>query len=335
MSKFIDAAATAHVLTVAAMEEASRFDQREADLDHLLLALTIDAGTAGQVLRGLGVTLDAAREAVSTEHDAALASLGVRVDAPATGGIRFHQTGGYDWSERALAVIRRTGENDGRSDAAAVLRTLVREPSGLIEAILSRLGTTPSAVVERLDEAERYPEHRTRQAPTPAVISGTSEAFVPATPEAVWALLADPSRIPDWEPSIGSVDEAPSAPEAGATWTVRTRAQRPDGKAIRVNPKTARQRVELVETDADRVIEWRFSYPDAPAANARRLRAELEPAAGGTQLRLFLAWERSPDRPRRLKTLGRLMRPLMRPLMRYMIWMQLTQLGGGIGRAFR
>ena len=64
MSRFSQAAATMHTLSLAAMEEASRLGVHDADIDHLLLALTLDADTGGQVLRRAGIRLDTARAAV-------------------------------------------------------------------------------------------------------------------------------------------------------------------------------------------------------------------------------------------------------------------------------
>ena len=77
MSKLTTTAATAHTLSLTAMEEASRLGQRTADIDHLFLALVVSEQRAGQVLRSLGITLDSAREAVVTQHAEQLASLGI------------------------------------------------------------------------------------------------------------------------------------------------------------------------------------------------------------------------------------------------------------------
>ncbi len=47
MSRFTDSASTSYSLSITAMEEASRVGQREADIDHLFLALTVSEQTAG------------------------------------------------------------------------------------------------------------------------------------------------------------------------------------------------------------------------------------------------------------------------------------------------
>lgn len=330
MSNFTDAATTSHALSLAAMEEASRVGQRTADIDHLLIALVLNEQVAGQVLRSFGITLDAAREAVLEQHAAHLAGLGIRVPTPEPGSIVFHETNGYEWSDRALGVIKRANAAGKRGDASAVLRELIAEPSGTIEAVLKRLGTTPEAVTAELDEAERYPAHRTQRDVRAGALCGASEAFAPAPPEEVWKLLADPCRMPEWEPSIGKVEDAPAANKVGETWTALARTERPDGKPIPVKPGFIVQRVDLVAFEEPRLIEWRFTYPEAQQANARCIRVELEPAAGGTQLRLALAWERSANRRRR-PFLGF----VMRPVFRFVLWMQLSQLASGISRAFR
>ncbi|WP_040166581.1 SRPBCC family protein [Microbacterium gorillae] len=330
MSRITEAAATTHVLSIAAMEEASRVDSRTADLDHLLLALTVDGGTAGSVLRSLGVTLDAVRRAVADEHADGLDSLGVRAPTADAGAIRFHETGDYKWSDRALRLLKRVGADGERTDAVAALRALLGEPSGLIEAVLARLQVTADAITERLDLEERHPSHRTSAATWTGDISGRSEQFVPAPPENVWNLLADPARMSEWELNVEAVMDAPEHPRAGDVWSARSRTTAPDGKALSVRPHLRSQQVELVSLDPGHAIAWRFTFPDAAQTNARLVRAELEPAAGGTQVHLSSAWE-LPSTRRRRPIRGF----LMRPLHRFAIWMQLTQLGASIGRAFR
>lgn len=325
MSKFTTAAATSHTLSLTAMEEASRLGQRTADIDHLFLALVVNEQAAGQVLRRLGITLDAARDAVHAQHAEQLASLGVGVELPAPGRIVFHETAGYEWGERPMDIIRRSSDGD----AAAILRELVGEPSGLIEAILDRLGTSPAAVIAHLDEIDQHPLPR-RTTVDPELLSGSSEAFAPAPVAEVWALLTDPARMPQWEPTIESVAELPASVQVGSTWTAQPPTARPDGKPLRVRPGLESALVEVTALDEPHRIELRVTWPDAPKANARRYTIELEPAAGGTHLRIALAWERNPAR-RRIPLLG----VALRPLHRFLVWLQLSQVGAGIGRVFR
>ena len=350
MSKFADVAGTAHHLSIAAMEEASRVGQRNADIDHLFIALVLNEQLAGPVLRSLGMTLDTARAAVAAQHAEQLAVLGVRADRPQPGTIVFAETNGYDWTDRALDLFKRASKRGKRGDAAAVLRELVVEPSGMIRAILGRLGTTPDAVIEGLDEAARYRDLPTsspqiaaaprgaagRVGPLALGTTGTDplsrsmEAFAPAPPEQVWELLSTPARMPNWDPSIGSVEDAPATIRLHDTWAAIARTTRADGKPISVKQDFIRQQVEVIALDHLGRIEWCFTYPEARRANARRVRIELEPAAGGTQLRLALVYERHPDRPRR-SVLGL----VFRSMVRLALWIQLSQLGSGISRAFR
>ena len=186
MSKFSDVADTSHQLSLAAMEEASRTGHRTADIEHLLLALTLTDQPGGQVLRGFGVTIETTRHAIAQQHAEQLASLGVTAHPSADGPIVFHETGGYEWSDRALAIIQRSAGRGRRGDAVAVLRELVAEPSGLIGDLLRRMDTPPEELLERLDAADRIPARPTTDRPR-RPLSRRSEAFVPASLDEVWA----------------------------------------------------------------------------------------------------------------------------------------------------
>lgn len=331
MSKFTDMADTSHRLSLTAMEEASRYGQRTADIDHMLLALTVNEQIAGQVLRSLGITLEVAREAVEEQHAAQLALLGVTATAPEPGPIVFHETGGYEWGDRSLAVIKRASERDKRGDAAAVLRELVDEPSGLIDELLRRLDSSPNEVLARLDEAERIPTHKPDRT-AGAVLTGSTEAFVPAPVSEVWALLADPSRLPEWDQTLGSLETtgALNGARPGDRWEGRALTERPDGKPLKIKPELRRQSIELRALEPQSLVEWSTTYPDMKLANARVTRIELTPAAGGTQLAITYGWERHPDRQPHPT-----LRLLMRPLTRFVIWMQLSQISAAISRVFR
>lgn len=331
MSKFTTAAATSHTLSLAAMEEASRTGERTAGVDHLLLALVVSEQAAGQVLRSFGITLDTAREAVAAQHAAQLAALGITAAAPPSGRITFHETGDYRWGEQALDILTKASKGSRQGDASAVLRELIAEPSGFVEAVLRRLGAEVDEVRTRLAGAEQLPG-LPHAGITPAVLTGSAESFVPAPPEHVWALLDDPARFAEWEPGTASVEDVPERVCVGSSWRALTRTERPDGKPLRVNPHYRASLVELTAREPLHLIEWRFSWPDAPRSNTKRIRIALEQAAGGTQLRTSLAWERNLERGTRIR---RLLQPLLRPVHRFVIWMQLTQLGAGISRAFR
>lgn len=329
MSKYTSMAATAHALSLTAMEEASRRGQREADIDHLFLALVLNEGVAGQVLRWIGITLDAAREAVAAQHAAQLESVGITADIPDAERIVFHETGGYEWTRRALDIFNRASKEGRKGDASAVLRELVTEPSGMIADLLQRLNTSPTEVLARLDEFKQVPARSTTRATASGALSGFAESFVPAPVHDVWALLADPERMSEWEPGIGSVEPGNDKGHFGDAWVGHAPTRHPDGKPLNIRPEFQRLQVELLVADECSLIAWRFSYPDAARANSRRVTIALEPAAGGAQLGITLEWERELKRRRSVRGL------LLRPWHRFAIWMQLAQIGGGISRAFR
>lgn len=329
MSRFTRAAATMHTLSLASMEEASRFGVRDADIDHLLLAIAIDPDIGGQILREMGVGLDAARTAVSEQHAAQLQLVGLASGDSGPGRITFQETSGYKWTDRALTVLKKASSGRQRGDSAAVLRALVDEPSGLIEAILRRLNVDPALVRSRLDEVQRLLPPTSSTAHEEMNLSGSRSIFVPASPPAVWELLSSPARIPEWDQSIARVD---SANPAADSWTAETLTMAPDGKPIRVKQDFRRQRVELVEQEQHSHITWRFSHPESSRSNPRVIAFVIEHAAGGTQLQVTITFDTS----RRRRTLARrVLRIPMRPLYRFAFFIQLAQLESSIGRVFR
>lgn len=338
MSKFTDAAATMYGLSVAGMEEASRLGLRDTDVDHLFLALVTSEQAAGQVLRGAGITLAAAREAVAAQHAEQLRALGVDHEPPAPGPIVFHETGGYEWTDRAQEVFKRSGSKGNDGGSIAVLRALLDEPSGLIEAVLSRLGVSGGELLARADAAERIPSFGGVSRPSRGPLSRSTTAFVPAPVGDVWELLADPRRMPEWDLMLGVVDvpggAGEGAPRVGDVWGASLATHAPDGKPFKQRPGMQRASIELLASDERELISWRVQYPGNPRANSRRTTIALAPAAGGTQLGISFEWE--PVARRRAPSLAkRAQRLLMRPAMRFAVWMQTAQIGSGISRVFR
>ena len=294
---------------------------RDADIEHLLLALTLDADLGGQVLRSAGVTLDRVRWAIDEERAAQLASLGLTVQHDAD-RIVFHETSGYDWTPQALTVLNKSNSRGRDGSSIAVLRTLLDEPSGTIAAILAHLEVDREEIAQRLDHAEGLASAESASSDAAAYLRKSVETFVPASPASVEAFLSDPDRIAEWEPSLESVSSD------GAQWEGRTRTTKGDGTPYDVKSEVRRQLIERVESPTD--IAWRFRYPDAVRSNTRVVSFRCEPAAGGTHLHISLAWERSPDRaPRRI--LGFVLRPVFRLL----LFTQITQISSGVTRAFR
>ncbi|MDR1187586.1 MAG: SRPBCC domain-containing protein [Bifidobacteriaceae bacterium] len=345
MSKYMRAAATMQTLSRTAMEEASRCGQTDTDLEHLLEALAIDAGAAGEALRAQGVTLQAVRAAAQDQHADQMRAIGVTVPMPEPGAITFDQTHGYKWTPRAQAVFSRVEKNDKpralRDTSAAVLRELVAEPSGMITGLMTRLGASPDAILAHLDQADAADPGRgiVQQPPVPRVPESLispgqtwarRHAFVPTDPAEVWALLADPARMPDWDPVAGSVDlpAEPSPARPGATWSTRPPHSHPDGKPLRMREPYRRREVRLAVAEEPRRIAWSMRHPDAKHPNAQRLEIDLAPAPGGTLLTATIrfwprgGWRRAATWP-------------LRPLRRLIMWVHLWNVAGGIGRQFR
>lgn len=330
MNKFIRAAQTSQSLSLAAMEEASRFGLREAGIEHLFLALVLNEQSAGRALRELGIGIDNARLAVVEQHNEQLAALGVEASFPAAGQIVFHQTDGYGWSPRARDLIAKAGGKNKAGDAAAVLRELVAEPSGLISDILGRLGTTSGTLLEVLDEAESPNGNPTTALATEKGRATMSiETFVPASLDEVWNFLADPEQIPQWDSSIGAVNQiAGHSPIPGALWEGTAPTSYPDGKPAQIKPRFRRRRIELVTAQPPGRISWNFGYPDVARNNPVMMDFFLISATGGTQIHITKTWSRSPG------WRNLLARPL-RPIQKFLLWISLFQTGSAISRSFR
>lgn len=332
MSKFVRAAQTSQSLSLVAMEEASRLGLREADIEHMFLALVISDQSAGRALRNLGIDLDAARHAVEEQRQAQLASLGIEASFPEAGRIVFHETDGYQWSKRASDLIARSGGKEKEGDAAAVLRELVAEPSGLIADVLRRLGTTPDTVLEQLDQPDLLASSSAAVAPAATKVkgrvSGSTETFVPAPVERVWEFLADPAHVPEWEMSVGSIELTGQDATPGSVWRGHAPISRPDGKPLKIKPEFRRRSIELVEAlRPDRVV-WRFAYPDTSRSRPTLTEFVLTETTGGAQVTITTSWFR-------YRGWRRLIGLPLRPAQKFLVWIGLFQTGSAISRAFR
>lgn len=330
MRRFIDALATSAEFARTACEEASRFGQRTVDVEHLFLALALDEQQAGRALREVGITLVAARRAVADLHAEQLASIGVQAELPTSELADIERTGDFDWAPRALEVLKLRSNKDELPYATTLLRNLLTEPSGLVPDLLRRLGTTPGAIEKALDDTVTDTGRRNATARIPG-ISGSRQAFVPAPVTEIWALLADPRRMPEWD-VIGSVEFTGDVDtlRPGDAWTGLTATPPADAKARPVRPQWRRQRIELLARNEESRIAWRFSFPDAPKASHRLVAVELKPAPGGTRLRVSLAWQRDHRRHG-----PRLPEAALRRIYRLPIWVQLSVLITAISRVFR
>jgi uncharacterized protein YndB with AHSA1/START domain len=210
------------------------------------------------------------------------------------------------------------------------LRALLTEPSGLMVDLLARLDLSVDALQSALaSEAAQPPHLSTVTGMSPKKRGLLSEVFVPAPATAVWNLLADPTRLPEWHYLIGSV-EVDTAAEIGpgVTWTVLAPTHRPDGTPVRVKERFRRHQMQLLVMEQPHRISWRSSRPDLPRRRAIELSIEIMAVAGGCQVRATSSGTPSP----RWKPL--LFSPV-RPLQRFLHWISLTQITAGISRAFR
>ncbi|MBY6062057.1 SRPBCC domain-containing protein [Microbacterium esteraromaticum] len=328
MNKLVRAAQTSQSLSLSAMEEASRTGQREADLEHLLLALVITDQSAGRALRELGIDIESARLAVRQQHETQLAALGIEASLPAAGPIVFHETDGYTWTKRATDLLARSSGRGRAGDAAAVLRELVAEPSGLIADLLQRLGTTPAEVTTHLDRIDAACETSSPRPQTNGRATMTSDTFVSAPVEQVWSFVSDPARVPDWEPSIGEVDTTDHEARVDSVWEGRAPGHRPDGRPTKVRPDFRRRTIELVTAQQPERAVWRFTYPDAANASPITTTFNLAAATGGTQVTITLSWSRRPG-------WRRVVGIALRPVQKFVMWMLLFQIGGAVSREFR
>jgi hypothetical protein len=105
--------------------------------------------------------------------------------------------------------------------------------------------------------------------------TGRSEATTTASPEAVWAIVGDPTRVGEWSHECGSAEWVDGATTArpGARFRGRNRVGR--SRWTRVN--------EVVRVDAPREFSWRTVptrlYPDSTIWTIT-----VEPVATGTRI---------------------------------------------------
>jgi uncharacterized protein YndB with AHSA1/START domain len=104
------------------------------------------------------------------------------------------------------------------------------------------------------------------------------ERTVPADPAAVWSVVSDPTRLPQWWPGVARVEEA--TPEA---WTNVLTS--PKGKTIRAD-------YTRVESDDSRRLVWRHEVEESPFERIlARSTTEivLAPTAEGTRVEIAVS----------------------------------------------
>ncbi|WP_147103815.1 SRPBCC family protein [Nesterenkonia populi] len=329
MSRTAEALSTAYALSLTSAEEASRWGRKKIDIEHLFLAVLLNEQPAGQALRSLGITLDAARKAIEEQHAHQMSSIGVNDVQQPIGRITLYEAKAhFDWSENAKRTFQGAGKGRRsrqrkQGNAADVLRELLEEPSGFIAAVLERLGTNADEGRERLAEIEsrsasRQPDRK------PSQLSVTKDTFIPASAEEVFALVSDPERIPDWDTAGSDVEHT-----GKQTWEALLPAAWPNGKPRTPSEEKRRQVFELMDAAEPHRVVWRVSFPGNSVSKPHCRAIRLWPTDGGTHMRFTVTYPRDAHRLRRL--VGTAVRPGLQPL----LWVQAAHLSTQISLNFR
>lgn len=147
------------VVLTSAAQEARRRGDRRLGTDHLLLGLLHDPGSG--VARAVGVDLDAARAALDTLDQAALAAVGVGVTVgsladPAPPHSRARRL--LPLTSGARAVLKRTVEQTRQGGTARIesrqflLALLDRESPDPAAELLTTLGADRAQIRHRLEQ---------------------------------------------------------------------------------------------------------------------------------------------------------------------------------------
>jgi hypothetical protein len=292
-------------LSMTATEEAHRFGHPAIDVEHVFLALLLSPTETGRQLRAAGIELDAARRAVQEEHRHRVSALGIHDTELAPRPVPATGAGEIDWNERTLVLFLHAG-----GDSQVLLRSLIDDPGGFVVAVLHRVGTDPSEVraatgadpSARGGDPARSPHSREEV---------MLDAFVPAPLHAVWSLLDDPQRRPEWDTLVTHIE--PAGPDR---WLGRSTPIKgwPTSERARTCSITLTARVE------PRLLEWEVALPHARNGKHDRLRIDLRDARGGTSVQLTLR-DLSAHRAGRLR--------------RFLARNELAGLAAGISRPFR
>ena len=101
------------------------------------------------------------------------------------------------------------------------------------------------------------------------------ERALAASREAVWAVVRDPERLPEWWPWVIRVEEA-----CAEAWTAVMES--PRGKSLRAD-------YTVLESVAPERLVWRHELEESPferIMSDSRYQLVLEPAPGGTTVKL-------------------------------------------------
>lgn len=322
MSNLANAFRLSQLVSPVAKEEALRLGHPQIDVDHLLLALLITHGPAGDVLRSFGITLAEAREATQAVHTRLLAGLGITHRALAPRPLQDPLLSDIDYSPQALKLFR---DLDDHSSSLPMLSALLDEPSKFALQVLGQLGLQEEELRAAISRAEAdKPAPGTPSPRDPNWHLMTHTGFVPALPDAVWTLVADPGRRPEWDSLVTS-----ATPLDQQTWELTTTSSQPASNRPWLEPNFLHGHQRLINLEPQTLIEWATTWPDrGRRSNEQRLSVHLLPTIGGTQIALTLALSRRTGwrRP---------MQPILDPGRRFMMRQLLLAQAAGISRVLR
>lgn len=260
-------------MSVLAEDEQRRSGHPQIDTDHLFLALLSIGGPVTDALAGHGVTLSSARAAFENMHARRAAQLGVRIPESTESAKRipdFTARGGFIYRDGVRKMLE-DASNQTVPDVALLI-ALANEPSGRIPEVLRELDVTPDNLAavsaqsrEDGSDAEQSPDYR---------------RFLPAAPDAVWALLSNPDRWVEWN---SFEFERVEVTQSGILRTY-ARQRRLDGKPAGVRSPFQVSEYVVSRYEPPHLIQWERSFPESGSTATQSLRIRLSPQGSGTDV---------------------------------------------------
>lgn len=300
-----------------AEDEQRRAGHPEIDIEHVFLALLGVGGPVTEALAERGVTLDTARKAFERLHAQRVAALGIlTTDAGARRIPDGVARGGFVYRDGVRRMLEEAAGE--KAQDVALFARLIDEPSGHIRELLREFAVDADALdfTEPGSDAETVPralDHR---------------HFVPASPDAVWALISDPARWLEWN------DFTDERAEHGSDGVVRAFARQKtlDGRPSKVKPQFRMSEYRVTAIEPPRMIEWERAYPQAKGSGAHVLRFTLAQQGSGTELVVSFI---PRDRGRRKGVVYWLTRPIAKIVHAPIMRMHLRSRADNISRALR
>lgn len=321
MSKIMRTIRWFREVSVLAEDEQRRSGHPEIDVEHLFLALLSIGGPVTDALAGQGVTLANAREAFAGVHARRTAQLGVRVHESAESVRRIPDSnarGGFVYRDGVRKMLE-DASNQTVQDVS-LFNALIDEPSGHIREVMGELDVNSDDLA--------VAAARTREDSKEEEQSLDYSRFVPAAPDAVWALVSDPDRWLEWN---GFEFERAKVTGTGVL-RAYARQRHLDGKPTRVKPQYQVSEYVVSRYEAPYLIQWERSFPEAARGVAQSLRIRLNPQGSGTEVTISFVHTGATGR----RSIGYwLMRPLAKLLHPMMVRAHLRGKADNISRALR